>query len=141
LDDGIQLELKVKGTKRLNDFDSTLHEHHRSKNKDPLLPYNLKIIAFQGFFKVIKAHGEVNPIQQGSDPSTIPHSRHFPGGACCLQDQYLSLTMYLDMTTIKADTSSTKAIQADTFSAKATKADAFSTKAMPMMDTMAKLAN
>jgi hypothetical protein len=45
----MQLELKVKGIKRLNDVD-TLHEHHRNKNKDLLLPYDPTIIDFQEFF-------------------------------------------------------------------------------------------
>jgi hypothetical protein len=60
-EDGTQLELKEIGIKRLNHVD-TLHEYQRSKNKDSLLSYHPKIIviAFQEFFKVIKAHEEDN---------------------------------------------------------------------------------
>jgi hypothetical protein len=117
LEDGTQLELKVLGIKRLKDVE-TLHEHQRSKNKDSLLSYHPKIIAFQELFKVIKAREEDNVVNEAVIHLPFPFNATFVE-ELRLQDQYSSLTVYLDMVAIEADT--------------------FSAKPKPVMDTMAKL--
>jgi hypothetical protein len=83
-----------------------------------LLSYHPNIIALQEFFKVIKACEEDNMYNEAVILLPFPVNATFVE-ELRLQDQYLSLTMYLDMVAIEADT--------------------FSAKPKPVMDTMAKL--
>jgi hypothetical protein len=105
-DDGLKLEIKVKAIKRLNDVD-TLHEHHRMKYKDSLPKYHPKIIAFQKFFKAIKVHEEDNRYNEAV--ILLPFPVHATvDDELFLKDQYSSLTLYLDLSAIEADTFSAK---------------------------------
>jgi hypothetical protein len=105
-DDGLKLEIKVKAINRLNDVD-TLHEHHRMKYKDSLPKYHPKIIAFQKFFKAIKVHEEDNRYNEAVILLPFPvHS--IVDDELFLKDQYSSLTLYLDLVGIEADTFSAK---------------------------------
>jgi hypothetical protein len=99
--------LKVKVIMRLNDED-TLHEYHRKKDKDCLPEFHLKIIGFHEFFKVIKMFEVDQPLPGGHYHPTFPCTERLHGGNVLQGPVFSSLTVYLDMLAIEADTFSAK---------------------------------
>jgi hypothetical protein len=105
-EDGTKLKIKCKGIKRLNNID-TLHECHRTTPNHGFPEYHPQVIAFQEFFQVIKTF-EINSMY---NKATI--FLQFPVQGTFLEetrleDQYKSLTLYLQMIAIEDNTFSDK---------------------------------
>jgi hypothetical protein len=104
--DGTKLKIKCKGIKRLNDVD-TLHEYHRTTPNQGLPEYHPQVIAFQEFFQVIKTFEIDSMYNEATIFLPFPIQGTFLEETR-LEDQYKSLTLYLQMIAIEDHTFSAK---------------------------------
>jgi hypothetical protein len=105
-EDGTKLKIKCKGIKRLNDVD-TLHEYHRTAPNHDLPEYHPQVIAFQEFFQVIKTFELDSMYNEATIFLPFPVQGTFLEETR-LEDQYKSLTLYLQMIAIEDNTFSAK---------------------------------
>jgi hypothetical protein len=105
-EDCTKLKIKCKGIKGLNDVD-TLHEYHRTTPNHDLPEYHRQVIAFQGFFQVIKTFEIDSMYNEATIFLPFPVQGTFLEETR-LKDQYKSLTLYLQMIAIEDNTFAAK---------------------------------
>jgi hypothetical protein len=105
-DDGLSLEIKCKGIQRLGDVD-TLHEYHRQQDKHSLPKFHPKIIAFKEFFQVLKLFEAETTYNEATISLPFPVQASFLEDLR-LEDQYKSLTVYLEMIAVEENNWSSK---------------------------------
>jgi hypothetical protein len=103
---GTKLKIKCKGIKHRNDVD-TLHEYHRTTPNHGLPDYHPEVIAFQGFFQVIKTFEIGSMYNEATIFLPFPVQLTFLEERR-LEDQYKSPTLYLQMIAIEDNTFSAK---------------------------------
>jgi hypothetical protein len=105
-EDGLSLEIKCKGIQRLGDV-NTLHEYHRQQDKYSLPRFHPKIIAFKEFFQVLKLFEADTTYNECTISLPFPVQANFIE-ELRLEDQYKSLTIYIEMLAVEENNWSAK---------------------------------